>query len=528
MGCNRCAPREQRVLSHRRRGRIGPRVSPLYEVCFKVAGLLLALVGLRALTRGRSEFVQRHPRRLLWALTALGLLAWPNFGGFHTDGSKLHPWEQLHYVLGSKYFPELGYDGLYAALLTAREERTEWELPAQTRDLRTMRVEPTHALSAHRAEVRARFTDARWEEFARDATAIWIRDEFFLDHGYFPTPAHTAVSRLFSSHLHFGQTAMRTLALVDVALLGLMGWAVYAWVSLETLAAMSLMFGLGFCTRYYWVGGAFLRQDWFVALVVCGAALHARRFLLAGALLGYASMVRVFPAAFVLPLFVHLVAARRRGEAELSPGRFAIGCSATAALLFVAGCLQGHGVDAWVRSADRLASVARSTFPNAIGLRVPFVTSLSNFKGELVHPDSLYLLERISADYAQLLHERFWLLTLSAFLVVAAFLSVAWRTRAVEVAFASGVGVVYALATATCYYGSYFVLLAYREPLRTANVFLLGQLATYGVVALVFWLSSKGLLVFNGAAIFAPTAALLGVVLALWWRRAWTPAPQKA
>ncbi|MBC7173557.1 MAG: hypothetical protein H5U40_14045, partial [Polyangiaceae bacterium] len=41
---------------------------------------------------------------------------WGQLGqrAFHGAGY-VHHWETFHYVLGSKYFPELGYDGLYLA-----------------------------------------------------------------------------------------------------------------------------------------------------------------------------------------------------------------------------------------------------------------------------------------------------------------------------------------------------------------------------------------------------------------------------
>ena len=34
----------------------------------------------------------------------------------------VHHWEQFHYFLGSKYFPEVGYDGIYVASLAAERE----------------------------------------------------------------------------------------------------------------------------------------------------------------------------------------------------------------------------------------------------------------------------------------------------------------------------------------------------------------------------------------------------------------------
>ena len=57
------------------------------------------------------------------ALTAIVSAAgWWNFGAFHFGGGFLHYHEFFHYYLGSKYFRELGYTGLYdcVALAEAR------------------------------------------------------------------------------------------------------------------------------------------------------------------------------------------------------------------------------------------------------------------------------------------------------------------------------------------------------------------------------------------------------------------------
>jgi hypothetical protein len=491
------------------------------EVCEGVAKLTVAIVVLTVLvmlqrTR-QSAFLERHRRTVLWSLTAAGALAYVNFAQFHSDGSTLHPWEQLQDVLGSKYFAELGYDGLYAGMLRAREEQEPpISLPTRVRDLRTMEIGLVTAQTAHREDVRARFGDARWREFARDATAVYVRDEFFLDSGYVSTPAHTAVSRLLTRWLSFGRPAMIVCASVGFVFLALGFWAVAAWVNVETLAAVVLMFGLGICTRYHWVGGAFFRQDWFAALLVAGAALRSRRFATAGAAIGYASLVRIFPALFLLPIGVFAVAAHRRGSTRYPWRRFVTALGAVGSTLFVAGCVQGRGVAVWREFAHRLVMHAGSSFPNAIGLRVPLITSWRNLRGEFVNTMSLHVLDRVERDYSEMLHERWWLVALVALFFTGLSVEVARRTRSPEVAFAAGVGLVFSLTAPPCYCGSFFVLLALWRPLWTAAAFIIATLAMYVVAGLVFVMAARGALTLNGAAVFAFASVGLAIVLVTW------------
>ena len=55
------------------------------------------------------------------------------------------------------------------------------------------------------------------------------------------------------------------------------------------------VFGAGFA----WTGGSFLRQVWLVSLLGAVCALAKRREGLAGALLGIATALRIFPALFL-------------------------------------------------------------------------------------------------------------------------------------------------------------------------------------------------------------------------------------
>jgi hypothetical protein len=489
-------------------------MSEALEAVVKLVAIGLALGALYWLPR----LSPRTGKRVLAALVGLGALGYVNFGRFHTDGSVLHVWDQFHYAVGSKYFPELGYDDLYAALLGARAESyPDLPPPERVRDLRDYRLVNSPELAPAVKEARARFTNERWQSFVRDTQRVAGRDALYLDHGYLPTPAHVFVERLFSAPFEFRTRTMYLFALLDFALLALAGFVVKRAFGLEALAAVALVFGFGYCSRYYWIGGAFLRQDWLVATLLAAAALHRKRPAWAGVALGYAACMRVFPVLLLLPLAAFALGPGKRELRQVL--RFSSGLAASSATLLLVGCASGRGPSAWFECARRLALHARDTLPNAIGLRVPLSASLANLRGDFVNPSTLYDYARVAQDYREQSAARWPLLLLASALLVFFCLRLAWRTADPVIALANGVGVLFACVTPTGYYASFFVLLALVQPLRSAKPLLVVNALAFLCAGAVFALARFGLIRLNGAAVYAPVSLLLLLALFEWlWR----------
>jgi hypothetical protein len=491
-------------------------VSEAHEVIFKIIAIFVALVGLWLVKR--SDWARVGPRQniILASLAALGAAGYINFGRFHTDGSWLHIYDQYHYVIGSKYFPEVGYDGLYAATLLAyKENDPTFVPPARVRDLSTREKVSISSLDGFMHVVRARFTDARWMSFRSDVTHFNIPIQVFHDVGYNPPPSHVAIERLFTSHLPFRVLTAAFFASLDFMLLASAGFVIYRVFGLETLAATSLMFGLGACSRYFWVGGAFLRQDWLVALILCAAALRRGHAQLAGVALAYAAGARVFPVLMLLPLTFFAIS-NRHSETPLPIARFAIGFIGTSIVLFLMGCLAGRGAGAWLESAQRLMIHSSNILPNSIGLRVPFGSSLAAIRGDLVDLNTDDNLTAIAADFTRTVRHRIVLIAISTALLIGLLLRLAWYSRDAVIAFVAGVGVIFALTIASCYYGSYFVLLGLVRPTRSAAVFLVANAMMYVTGVALLALFKLGLIHVNGAALYAPVSALLLIVVVYW------------
>src|SRR5262249_2721102 len=146
-----------------------------------------------------------------------------------------------------------------------------------------------------------------------------------LDHGYNPSPLWTAVARLFAARADASDGTLGALALLDLALLALVFVALGRTYGGRVVCLALIVFGLGYAWRWDWVGGGFLRQDWLVAVGLATCALRTRRAATAGALLAYASLVRVFPLAFLLGPAVLAIRAVRRKEDLGWVRRFAAG-----------------------------------------------------------------------------------------------------------------------------------------------------------------------------------------------------------
>jgi hypothetical protein len=196
------------------------------EIRVKVvlAVIVVALLLIREFTP--SVPMNRAGRALTLAaiLAAVGYL---NFGTFH-GRSFIHHWEQFHYALGAKYFPELGYDGLYDASIEAQRSRDPGAtLHSSYRDLRTNKVVATDSPDAlaRRKAVVARFSPERWRAFVADNDFFVIHNDpgylasIRLDHGFNPPPSWTFVARLFAGWPAIDEGTLDALAVLDLLLL---------------------------------------------------------------------------------------------------------------------------------------------------------------------------------------------------------------------------------------------------------------------------------------------------------------------
>lgn len=324
----------------------------------------------------RKRSVPPGLRRQLMGLAAGGLLVYTNFGLFHGTGL-LHPSELFHYYFSSKYFDELGYDGLYGAALVAGAEARPpfFSEIERARDLRNAQVVDADALRSD-PSFRERFAPARWQQFREELRFYhglqtpekWKRS--LLDHGYNAPPTRTLWTRVIA--LAFGRPSSlstHALALLDPLALALLMVAVSRVFGGAAAALFALVFCANPLSTFDWVGGTLLRFDWFVLTGLALCAIERRRFGLAGGLLAAAASLRVFPGLFALGVAL-------RGVFEFAQTRhwprrhtmFALGFALTGAVLLAASTA-AFGVESWTDFLTKIQIHVHGMYRNHIGLR---------------------------------------------------------------------------------------------------------------------------------------------------------------
>jgi hypothetical protein len=340
------------------------------------------------------------------------------------------------------------------------------------------------------------------------------------DHGYNPTPTWTFVGRLFDAWLPAGSQSLAVLAALDPILLAVLFAFLFSTYGSRVGSLCLVVFGLGYPWRFDWIGGAFLRLDWLVAVGVAVCLMRRERYRWAGALLAYAGMVRIFPLVLLLGPAVLVARAWVRREDRSWAWRCAQGFALGIVLCFLAGGLAGRGLGAWGEFAANLEKHQGTWLTNNVGLENVVLYDLDTMTRKSVVwslPEPWLPWQR---KMNRLEEERgAWIHGLAA-LYLGLIAAAGWQARRDE-SLVLGIGAVFALTLLTCYYWAMLLLVPIRgDRLATATLLLLSaglysiHLATppsfemiYGVAS---WALALLLLVWIG-----PAAA---TTVGGWWR----------
>lgn len=318
---------------------------------------ILAVAGFVALerpllSRRLSAAVRRLGRRVLVGVlgvsAVLAVATYVDFGVFRY-GTYLNEWDFYHYYLGTKYAHELGYTNLYGATLAAdREGGLRYHNPRnEMRDLGTAQLRNVGEVAAESARYRGRFSDPRWREFVADIT--WFKMQLpphrwslvLADHGYNGTPAWSfVVGGLVTRHLSVRDPVGRWLMLALDPLLLLAATAAVAWAfGLRTAFIMVIFIGTHYLLSWGHLKGALLRTDFAMASVLAVCLVKQRYYKIAGVLLGWAILSRIFPAFLLVGptvLFLRRLARSRSIDRQLLGLLGA--CAATVTLVVLGSC----------------------------------------------------------------------------------------------------------------------------------------------------------------------------------------------
>jgi hypothetical protein len=292
-----------------------------------VAGLAAACVVYEGHRGRRGRPVSEASKRFAGlVLAAAAILCY--FNGFkYTYPPYWHHSDLYHYYMGAKYFPELGYDGLYRCAAVAQDQlgTVTWKHEATGQKFRLdmssevrgpeKRIRnlggdnllvPLGDVLEHPDRCTSRFAAGRWSAFKDDVAFFRIiADKAYWegmqqDHGYNPPPAWTIVGSFFSNLRPASARYMQILASFDMMYLAgafAMVWWAFGW---RVVAVAVVFWGCQAAAPASWTAGAFLRQDWFFYLIASACLARKRCFRLAGASIVYAGLLRIFPILIVV------------------------------------------------------------------------------------------------------------------------------------------------------------------------------------------------------------------------------------
>lgn len=291
---------------------------------------VISVLFLGVLLRARKGRLLRGLVTALFGLAAL-VGTWNFFGREVARERLFNEYDFLHYYLPAKYAQQVGYYNLYVALAGAQRE-LGLPLPAKVRDLRSNEtVSSTALLSKRFTQMRAKFSDERWESWKRDVG--WFRERMsgrswakaLVDRGYNGTPVWTMIwgwlaRQVPTSNGH----GMLALAFIDVGLWAA-AFAAVAWAfGLRATFIVMAMFGLQFVTNWPPLKFAYARTEWMAELLAAMAFMKKGRHATAGVLVGLSTVSRIFPVFWAVGAVVMATRALRRRQLDREATRFLV------------------------------------------------------------------------------------------------------------------------------------------------------------------------------------------------------------
>ncbi len=495
----------------------------LYSPVFKVGllSMVIALAALRFVARRKN--LPRFDKALRAGAVVAAVMAVLSFNAY------AQPWEHrfhndhdlFHYYFGAKYSGEIDSSRLYHCALLALDE-IDPELHEPVRKLRSLshyrRVRKGWYLE-HEGPCKRHFEAERWEAFKRDIAAFdqgrRLRWRGLLgDKGYNATPVWNMVGRFFAQRLPLQPILVsNVLGSLDLLLLAAAFGLVFFSFGLWGGALGLVMLGGTYALTATHIRGSFLRLDWLACLLGAFAAYEWKKPRLAGALLGYAAMVRIFPILFLFGpavIAAREIVTKRRLRPDLR--RLFVSVALTCALLFGATLIDDKGPARWRDWLVKIELHTKDIANSRVGLEY-----LLQFRGETQSDDIRgadgkegwrpHFVEKKQDTNRQMLPYRIAL----AVLTLAGLVYGMWRLGDPVLAMALSLPAVFVIVSPTFYYYCLTVpcavVLAARSPKDRMCLGLLISLALWEI----FFHASALLSDFDYYRFFMVSAALAAV-----------------
>jgi hypothetical protein len=332
-------------------------------------------------------FLVLRRRRSLVVLGGLAAVAFAAHLEFFTTGH-LHVHEFFHYYINSKYFAELGYTGLYDATVIAdhEDDPAAFDLPdIGVRSLATYEVGPRRAVLERADAIRSAFTPGRWAEFKADIAwfrqtdgILWRMGDSLRDHGYNGSPLLTAILGGLARQPFLATPDFIGVARwLDVALV-LLGTALLARVAGAEAGLLFLFFwAANPFNDHAYIGGAYLRYLSLISMLAAVVAWRLGRFVVAGAAIAIAILLRGFPALLLAGLVAQNLLSRDRRALLRRHAPLFAAAAVTGLVLIGATSFERtpDGSNPWAAFAHKMSLHGGKISPNVVTLRYLFFYS---------------------------------------------------------------------------------------------------------------------------------------------------------
>ncbi len=404
------------------------------------------------------------------AFILTSLTVYFNFWKFHSifvdnpDGEgkvelqrPFHWHEIYHYYLGSKYFSELGYFGIYNCVTAGDEERGRLISIDYVRNLRNILTSISHDEAVRDCDknFKRNFTVERWDEFKNDlnflasigASEWW--DTAVQDAGFNPPPSSVIFSSSLSNLIPLSSQTYLLLPLLDILLLLAATFLIFRNFGMTALIGFVVIFGVSYIAGYFWNGGAFLRYFWLFNLIVGFSLISQKRYFWSGLFFGISAMLRVFPLFFAVGVVVALLFDFRKNKKVL---RDFVAGGAVAVFALGSLSLLIFGLDAWRDFFQHILLHKDVYFVFHIGLKkiatfADWVPN-QNFFGEA----GLRLFDAWNRQLWAVWQSRLWLFLPLSFLITAAACAATRKINLLESALLVGTTLIFLFTLPANYY----------------------------------------------------------------------------
>ena len=336
---------------------------------------------------GRFGIVRQNSTWILLVLAGLSLAAHTNYLRYQRGLDRRGSVDFYVYYMGPKYFPELGYHGLYDAHTIAdyEDDSRAYRPMVPVRSLDDNRLVQKDSIVERKDEIVGWFTPPRWQEFKADI-AVFRADYIFdrrdsrwaQDHGYNGSPLTTAINgALLRQPFLSTERFVQLMSWADLLLVIGAGATIAYMLGAQWGLLFVIAFGANPLNDYITIGGSYLRYLHLGSLAVGIVALRRGRGATAGLLFAVATHLRIFPVLFASALLLSDLLRPERRRLLLERRRFYLSFAA-AGLLLLAGTslLRVPGEqNIWVDFAKNTLLHSKSYAVNGLGLKYPFMYS---------------------------------------------------------------------------------------------------------------------------------------------------------